>query len=261
MWPHFINLLHRAWTSLLASLGTTTLAFVVYTFIIPICIFAVTLWNAWKREEPLWSHFRKTFQPTLMSILVAVVVVALLFGRKIITTVYEDHLSLVQSNGSLSRKNAELEVDNKKIAELEADNKKIEPLQREIAAQKQQIDQLAKPKGRSSAESDGPPDVIMHINPTEPNLKIATNARQVLMLTDKTIPSPHLKLTCNGDLVKSDVWISGAGLVAGGSEVVNKRIVYVSIDSPAWTPKAPLLVTLFYNDPNQITDCTMPMPR
>jgi hypothetical protein len=185
-----------------------------------------------------------------MSILVAVVIVALLFGRKIITTVYDDHLSLVQSNGSLSRKNAELEEDNKKI----------EPLQRKIAAQKQKIDQLAKTTGRASAESDGPLDVIMHINPTEPNLKIATNARQILMLTNKTIPSPHLRLTCDGNLVKSGVWISGASLLAGGSEVVNKRTVDVSIDSPAWTPKAPLLVTLFYNDPNQITNCTMPAP-
>ena len=104
-----------------------------------------------------------------MSILVAVVIVALLFGRKIITTVYDDHLSLVQSNGSLSRKNAELEEDNKKI----------EPLQRKIAAQKQKIDQLAKTTGRASAESDGPLDVIMHINPTEPNLKIATKARPI----------------------------------------------------------------------------------
>ena len=116
---------------------------------------------------------------------------------------------------------------------------------------------LTKPNGGAAQKNTDQLDIVMHLNPTEPNLKIAQNARQLLMLTNTTIPSPHLRLVCDGDMVKSSASISGASVVMGGSQVLGKRIVDVSIDSPAWTPKAPLIVTLFYNDPNQITECAI----
>jgi hypothetical protein len=246
MWPHFVSLLSQIWTNLLNSLGTTTLAIISFMVAAPVVTFLVTTLYLYPSHphQGLLARLQGTLVPTLIGFVTPIVILVVLFAWRAVKTVYNDHQDLAARNVILLQKNSVLQSENKTTKD------KVDQQQQEIA-------RLSEEKRGNQQKNNDQLDITMHLNPTEPNLQVAQNAKQLLMLTNKTIPSPHLRLVCDGDMVRGSAFISGAGIIIGGSHVVGKRVVDVSIESPAWTPKSPLLVTLYYNDPNQITECAV----
>src|ERR1700693_511769 len=107
---HFFNLLLPAWANLLASLGTTTLAIVLFTLAFPVVTFAVTVFYLYKRHPPetLNAYITGSFTPTATGFMVGLFFLSILFGWNIVKTVYNDHEGLVETTQTLQTANAGL---------------------------------------------------------------------------------------------------------------------------------------------------------
>ncbi len=145
MMRHFFNLLSHAWANLLASLGTTTLAIVLFTLAFPVVTFVVTVFYLCKRHPPetLRAYIRGSFTPTAIGFMVGLFFLSVLFGWNIIRTGYNDHQTLVGINQTLQTENAGLtgEVTNLKhqIEELK-NNKSSQPPPRPAPATIHNVD-------------------------------------------------------------------------------------------------------------------------
>lgn len=98
MWRHFVNLLSRSWTGVLQALGTTTLAVVLFSILIPGVIWfasVLKMWRAGRHKEPpmrfqeaFGESVRSAYITAAITIIVWVIVFSCLVGRKI----YSDHV-------------------------------------------------------------------------------------------------------------------------------------------------------------------------
>ncbi len=97
MWHHFINLLAEAWKSVTVALSTSALSIILYSLAAPVVTFGVTLAlvSRQDRNKTFVEHLKQSAIPTLVGFAVPLVLLACVFGWKIITTVYEDHQALV----------------------------------------------------------------------------------------------------------------------------------------------------------------------
>jgi hypothetical protein len=96
MWPTFVNLLARAWESVLGALSTSTLGIILLSIASPIVVFIITIVAVSKMhpEEDWVKHLRDAFVPTAIGIAVPLVLISGLFVWKIVSTVYTEHVSL-----------------------------------------------------------------------------------------------------------------------------------------------------------------------
>lgn len=87
---HLLDLLHASWSSLLASLGTTTLAVIVAvgTFLLSLVLMAVR-----GGITSLRAHISQTLRDGLI---LTAIVWSLLYGWNVAKTVYSDHEQLVE---------------------------------------------------------------------------------------------------------------------------------------------------------------------
>jgi hypothetical protein len=97
MWPHFVNLSVEAWHSVLIALSTSTLAIILFSLASPVVTFFITLGVVSKLnpERNIVEHLKQSVTPTLIGFAVPLVLLACVFGWKIVETVYNDHQLLV----------------------------------------------------------------------------------------------------------------------------------------------------------------------
>jgi hypothetical protein len=101
MWTHFVNLFFRTWTDLLSALGTTTLAVVLFSVLVPAVIWLGTViakWRSGKDSVPpmtLGNAFRHSAPSAFGTAGITLIVWALVFGCFGVRAVYNDHQVLV----------------------------------------------------------------------------------------------------------------------------------------------------------------------
>jgi hypothetical protein len=99
MWPHFVRLLWRSWSSLVSALGTTTLAVVVglagFLFILALNLASRLKKDGW-RWEVMSSHFSRNLKESLFPTAIGTLILwSVLFGWFVIKSVYADHMYFV----------------------------------------------------------------------------------------------------------------------------------------------------------------------
>jgi len=68
-----------------------------------------------------------------------------------------------------------------------------------------------------------------------------------LILSNKVITPITLAVTCNRPITGGDIAVLGGGGTMGSSvDMVGKNSLKITVDSPAWTPRSPLRVTVTY---------------
>lgn len=109
MWPHFVNLLSRSWTDLLRALGTTTLAVVLFSILVPgVLWFSSVLrkWRATRRRTPptkLREAFSESVRSALMTVGITVGVWIVVFGCVVVRRTYNDHMFAVAEIAQLQQ--------------------------------------------------------------------------------------------------------------------------------------------------------------
>ena len=99
MWRHLWHLLSHSWDSLVAAMGTTTLAIVVgfvgFLFILSINLVFKLRKDGWKWSVMV-SHFSQNLKDSAVPTIIGNLMLwAVLFGIFVIKTVYNDHQELV----------------------------------------------------------------------------------------------------------------------------------------------------------------------
>lgn len=97
MWTHFLNLLSRSWDEVGVALSTSTLSIVLFTVAAPLVTFAITMVYLYKSSlrGSFMTHVKDAFIPTLIGFAVPVTFLLIVYGWKIVATVYQDHQTLV----------------------------------------------------------------------------------------------------------------------------------------------------------------------
>lgn len=97
MWHHFVNLLAQSWNNVLASLSSSTLSIILFSLASPVLVFVITLRFVSKKhpEKRFVDHAKDSLWPTLIGVFVPLFLLFIVFTWKLVTTVYEDHRSLV----------------------------------------------------------------------------------------------------------------------------------------------------------------------
>lgn len=95
MWPHFINLLHRAWNAMTGSTSTNTLGFILWTIALTAVLWLAAVGaNWWKRRKEVGA-FREAFAGSLVSGIFSAIGVTFLvlavLGWFTVRTIYDDH--------------------------------------------------------------------------------------------------------------------------------------------------------------------------
>ena len=109
-----LRLLGRSWAYLLLALSTSTLQTVLFSCILPVCIFignAVYQFGRMREQEVhLRQMLRDTLMPTVISVAFTLVIWALAFSWAVARTVYKEHSDLAARNRQLSEENVNLRM-------------------------------------------------------------------------------------------------------------------------------------------------------
>ena len=112
MWSHFVNLLSRSWNNVLASLGTSTLAVVLFLLAAPFVTFVATfiVISRLHPERVFVKQLEESALPAIIGFLVPLLMLILVFGWKIVRTVYDDHQALTRDNAELKQEKDEAAI-------------------------------------------------------------------------------------------------------------------------------------------------------
>jgi len=226
MWPHFVNLLSRSWSNLLASLGTTTLSIVLFTLAAPVLTFFCTIVYFYRAHprETLMTYIKGAFTPTVMGFTVPLVLLACVFSWRIITTVYKDHQDLVKNNLNLTTSASTL----------------VEPKSRdeEIARLKKQVDDYKK---------EGSPAV--RIYPISHDQRPGVPKLEYVMTTGKIRTPVEIVATCDFRISAGTsrfLTVTGGNIETTDHGHISATQYRFLILSPAWSPSTPLWITVFF---------------
>lgn len=123
MWErHLWNLLSRSWANLLSNLSTSTLAVAIFSFAVPVLIFASLVTRnilQFRRSGRATKEILKgTAMPSLIGALITMCAWACLFGWSIAATIYGDHQVLVSRVPEVREEQASLDdkvIDSQKL--------------------------------------------------------------------------------------------------------------------------------------------------
>jgi hypothetical protein len=104
----------------------------------------------------------------------------------------------------------------------------------------------------------GPPKLsVFEVGPTTPNPAVAAHEKTLLVVTDKAVSPVRMTVQCDGGLENISPWILGSsGLMGSGIMKLSPKSIQFGIDSPAFTPKSPLRLSIYYNE-DRLEPCTV----
>jgi len=129
MWYSFCNLLSRVWNNLLSALGTTTFFVFLFSFVIPIFIFIITVVSNYRKYRKEGVEIAQLIKDSVLSwktiipSLVYIISWISLFFWGVTTTIYNDHISLLDSINQLSKK---IESNERIILDKDIEIKSLE---------------------------------------------------------------------------------------------------------------------------------------
>jgi len=103
MGQHFIRLLFTSWTNVLNSLSTSTLSLVLFSLASPVLVFVITLAVVAKNNpgRRFVDHVKESILPAVIGLAVPMVLVAILFGWKVVATTFYDHQNMAGRWGNV----------------------------------------------------------------------------------------------------------------------------------------------------------------
>jgi len=248
MWPHFVNLLARSWNSVLAVLSTSTLAIILFSLAAPVATFFVTLGVVSKlnAEKTFVEHLKQSVIPTLIGFAVPLVLLILVFGWRVVATVYNDHQELVANAGSFRQSVTGL-VDPK------SRDDQITELKSQITQLKGQIDDYKK------AQS---PEVRTFLL----NRAQSAGPKMEYVLTTGKMRSP-VEITTSCDFPITAVGVGflsqtgGFSMTRAPDERISPTSYRVAIQSPVWSPSTPLwVVVALGGNVDRLPSCAFRVP-
>jgi hypothetical protein len=79
---------------------------------------------------------------------------------------------------------------------------------------------------------------------------LGDNATQFIFTTNKVMNGGRLTIVCQGKINRGRSQISVTTMTMGGGQVVDDHTFRSDIESPNWEPGYPLVVTLYYDEPD-----------
>lgn len=129
MWYSLCNLLSRVWNNLISALGTTTLSICLFSFIIPIFIFIITLVFNYREHRKEGIEIAQLIKNSLLSwqtiipSLIYIIAWISLFVWGLTSTIYNDHKSLIDRINQLSK---QIESNERIILDKDIEIKSLE---------------------------------------------------------------------------------------------------------------------------------------
>jgi len=129
MWYSLCNLLSRVWNNLISALGTTTLSICLFSFIIPILIFIITLVFNYREHRKEGIEIAQLIKNSLLSwqtiipSLIYIIAWISLFVWGLTSTIYNDHKSLIDRINQLSK---QIESNERIILDKDIEIKSLE---------------------------------------------------------------------------------------------------------------------------------------
>lgn len=134
MYNFYFHLFFRVWLAVISAIGTTTLAVVVFTIVVPILIWLAVRFVGWRRNmSPLKTVFKESLPSAITTALITLLVWIIIFACFGLRTVYDDYVTkdqqitfLKEKIDTLERKNnkdkeaREIKTDTSKTAKLPA---------------------------------------------------------------------------------------------------------------------------------------------
>lgn len=113
--------------------------------------------------------------------------------------------------------------------------------------------------GKVGSDSSLPVEVTVGMMPTTPDLTRGTRSTLVVAMISKTMSTSAGTLKCDKPFRSAEVHILGAGIQSGGTGRIKGNSVDFGIGSPASSPAAPLIFTVFHDEP--IEECSVDLQK
>jgi hypothetical protein len=112
MWPHFVNLLHRAWANLMAAISSSTFGTLLFSVCVPIVVGVCTfLFGLWVLKQSRRDAFKKAAEALGITLGSTWVVIIIAWIVVVVLTVFSDHQRLSSANTILASQNKDLRAD------------------------------------------------------------------------------------------------------------------------------------------------------
>lgn len=244
-----LRLLGRSWNSVVDSLGTRTLGYVVAEIILLTGVFfaAFMVLVYQSGEDERGRAIKKSLIAAVAAAVATICMWAATFGWSAAKTIYNDYQRLTLLNSRMREENARLSCENQRI-------KSSLP-----SPQKVVVRQAEKLVPVSVAES---PRIMSF--PVSRAQRLGMSEIEYLLTTNVIRTPVELVVACDFPIADT----SAVPLTpTGGSVSVasNKRIsptqIKVSMKSPAWSPTMPLWITIFFAGPvDRMPSCSFSSP-
>jgi hypothetical protein len=233
MWPHFVNLLAESWQSVLSALSTSTLAIILFSLAAPVATFLVTLFVVSKlnAEKSFVEHLKQSVIPTLIGFAVPLILLSCVFGWKIVQTVYNDHEELLREAQELRSKTGGL-VDPK------SRDDEITQLKAELKTSRDELHRRDSPEVRIFQLSRGGGANLPKM--------------EYILTTGKVRTPVEITVSCDFSIASfgaNPLREEGGLDLAGATSVISASVRRIRIDSPPWSPLAPMLASVSFNNP------------
>lgn len=89
----------------------------------------------------------------------------------------------------------------------------------------------------------------------EPRKELGARAVQFILTTNKVMNGAHVLMHCENKINKAAGEIASASVIMGGTETRDEHTAVVSIESPNWSPIMPLVIRVYFDEPD-LGKCT-----
>ncbi len=253
----FVQMSEQAWHRFLNAMSSTALSLWVSVLVLPVGIVIASSYSTWRTQRKQGTKLKMDLaavNAARLSFTVLAVVYGAIFAYQFAATIYQDHRLLEAGVQSTEQaKSEQRDTDRKQISMLE---KTLQSDAVECAKadgqnetlRRQTIDQQTLIAGCQQDAikrlTPAPRSVIFLFMQADSSTEKDVTRSQYLVLTDRTVTPVRMKIICpNAGDVDFALIVVGSSTMSGGNAKISADTYNVLMDSPAWSPSAPLLLT------------------
>lgn len=136
----------------------------------------------------------------------------------------------------------------------------IKQLQQEIKSiqrtQQVVVKERLNPPSETVSAVKGEPQIRVSRLPLQPTPQYGKLATEFILTTTTVMNGGRVSIHCDNKINKGQAVLAGASVLMGGSSLQDEHTFLTGIDAPNWSPSMPLVVTLFFDEPD-LGKCTI----
>ena len=163
-------------------------------------------------------------------------------------TVKEENQKVIESLGGTITKLGNVVADlQKQVNDIHGSNI--------ITGKKPVPVEVTNPQAHAPGATDGPQVNVASMWAT-PRPEYGKVAKEFILTTTKVMDGAHVAVTCENKINQGTAQLAGgSAMMSGGGGIQGDHTYIASISSPNWSPRAPLVMTLFFDEPD-LGKCT-----